>query len=167
MQAKLKTYGTTFTVGLFLVSAVSGVALFFHIGSATFHSMHEWLSMLLLVPVVLHVWKNWPSFKCYFKRKTIAVPLAVSLAGAVAFAVPSLIGSSSGGNPTRAAFDALQGGTIAQVAPLYKLTPEALAGRLKAKGYRVESMDDTLMAVAKASGKELGPRLIADVSFGN
>lgn len=166
MWHKLKTHGTTYTVGLFLVSTVSGVFLFFHLGTSAFRTMHEWLSMLLIVPVVLHVWKNWTSLMTYFKRKVIYIPLLLSLAGGVAFAYPALVGpSSGGGNPLRATVRAMQNGTIVQVAPLYRLTPEALAARLRAKGYTVSSLDRTLAQVAGDSGREAGPGLMAAVAF--
>ncbi|MGB0747487.1 MAG: hypothetical protein ACPGO3_01965, partial [Magnetospiraceae bacterium] len=106
MRDTLKKYGTTFTVGLFLVSAISGGFLFFHVSTPLFHGMHEWLSMLLLLPVGLHLWKNWTGFARYFRQKTIALPLAVSLAAAVAFAAPSLTMEGPGGNPMRVAIAA-------------------------------------------------------------
>ena len=59
MKSILYRYATPFTTGLFLVSLVSGVALFFHVGPAAFHGMHEWLSMVLILPFVLHMWRNW------------------------------------------------------------------------------------------------------------
>ena len=165
MTKFLKTHGTTLTVGLFLISTLSGVFLFFHIFSSTFHAMHEWLSMLLIVPVAIHIWKNWPGFASYFKRKTIYMPLALSLIAGIAFAYPSLSGSTSGGNPLRATVQAVQGGTIAEVAPLFDLTSDALSDRLKAKGYSVSSVDQTLVEIARASGKEEGPSLMAAVAF--
>ncbi|MDT8871715.1 hypothetical protein RAA17_12975 [Komagataeibacter rhaeticus] len=33
-----------------------------------FHSMHTWLSMVLLLPFVLHVWRNWGQFMLYFRN---------------------------------------------------------------------------------------------------
>jgi hypothetical protein len=166
MWQKLKTQGTTYTVGLFLVSTVSGVFLFFHLGTSIFRGMHEWLSMLLIVPVALHVWKNWSSLMTYFKRKVIYIPLLLSLAGAIVFAYPALTGSGGGGgNPLRATVRAMQNGTIQQVAPLYRLTPDALAGRLRAKGYTVASLDRTLAQVAEDSGREAGAGLMAAVAF--
>jgi hypothetical protein len=42
----LNRYATPFITGLFLVSLISGIALFFHVGGALFHGMHEWLSMV-------------------------------------------------------------------------------------------------------------------------
>jgi hypothetical protein len=62
MPSILSRYATPLITGLFIVSLVSGVALFFHLGSAWFHSMHEWLSMVLILPFVLHIWKNWRAF---------------------------------------------------------------------------------------------------------
>ena len=74
MNDSVNRYSTPFTIGLFLISTVSGVALFFHLGSKYFHAMHEWLSLLLLLPVVFHIQKNWPGVKGYFKRRTIWMP---------------------------------------------------------------------------------------------
>ena len=166
MQQLLRTHGTTFTIGLFLVSGISGVFLFFHVASGAFREMHEWLSMLLLVPVAVHVWKNWGGFKQYFKRKTIYLPLVACLVAGAGFAVPALTGPSSGGNPMRAAMQAVSNGTVAQVAPLYHLTPEALSQRLTAKGYKVSSTAQTLAEIAKASGRNAGPDLMAAIANG-
>ncbi|MCB2100249.1 MAG: DUF4405 domain-containing protein [Rhodobacterales bacterium] len=165
MTKFLKTHGTTLTFALFLVSTVSGVFLFFHVLSPVFHGMHEWLSMVLLVPVAVHVWKNWTAFAGYFRRKTVYVPLVLSLLAGAVFAYPALT-APGGGNPARAAVGALQRGTVAQVAPLFQLTPEALRDRLAAKGYTVTSLDQSLAEIARASGKEGGPGLVAAVAFG-
>lgn len=62
MTGFLRRYATPFITSLFLVSLVSGIALFFHVGAGWFHEMHEWLSMVLILPFFLHVWKNWRPF---------------------------------------------------------------------------------------------------------
>ena len=165
MNALIRIHATTLTIGLFAVSAVSGVALFFHFAPAAFHAMHEWLSMVWLVPVALHVWRNWAAFKSYFRRKTVAVPAVLSLAAALIFAYPAITSPSSGGNPTRAAITAIQNGTVAEVAPLFDLSADALRARLVAKGYMVTGADQTLDEIASASGKGGGPGLVADVAF--
>ncbi|MBC2859827.1 DUF4405 domain-containing protein [Stappia sp. 28M-7] len=169
MLRVLKTHGTTFTIVLFAVSAVSGVALFFHWGSAAFHGMHEWLSMVLLAPVVVHLWRNWPGLSGYLKRRQLLVPAVIGIAASLAFAVPALTAGASGGNPMRAALSAIENGTVAEVAPLFELTPQSLAQRLAAKGYQVAPDGDlasaSLAEIASASGKPAGPGLIADVAF--
>lgn len=155
MPTILSRYATPFITGLFLVSLVSGVALFFHFGSAYFHSMHEWLSIVLILPFVLHIWKNWRAFLNYFKRPAMAVASVASLAAALAFAVPTLTatGPSREGPPEFAAVRAMQNAPISALAPLYGQEGNDLAERLRERGYTVVSTDMTLNAVAEASGK--------------
>lgn len=156
MPTLLSRYATPLTTGLFIVSLVSGVALFFHLGSATFHSMHEWLSMVLIAPFVLHLWKNWRAFSNYFKRPAMAVALAASLVGAVAFAYPALTADPAagrGGRPEFAVLRAMQEAPIAAVAPVFGQDGEGLAERLRAQGFAVASADETVSTIAAASGK--------------
>lgn len=136
-----------------MVSLVSGVALFFHIGSAAFHGMHEWLSMVLIVPFALHVWKNWRPIKSYFERGWLVWPLAVSLIVALPFAWPALSSGGAGGNPQMAMFRALSEAPISAVAPVLKTTPEALVAKLKAAGVTAEP-GQSIAAAAKAAGKD-------------
>lgn len=152
MQKFLNDYATPLTTGLFIISLVSGIALFFHFQTPLFRGMHEWLSLVLALPFAFHLWRNWRPFVAYFKRTPMMVALAVSLAGALAFAIPAM-GTGGAINPQRALFEAVEGGSIAQVAPLFGLTAETLAAALKAAGYTVGSAGDTLAAIASASGK--------------
>ena len=89
MPSLFNRYATPFITGLFLVSLVSGIALFFHIGPRGFHGMHEWLSMVLILPLGLHVWKNWRAFTVYFRHAPMAVALVVSTVAAAVFLMPS------------------------------------------------------------------------------
>lgn len=156
MPPILSRYATPFITGLFLVSLVSGVALFFHFGSAYFHSMHEWLSMVLILPFVLHIWKNWRAFLNYFKRPAMAVASVASLAAAVAFVVPMMTaGGSTGrsGPPEFAAVRVMQNAPISAVAPVFGQNGDGFAEHLRQRGYTVASTDMSLNAVAEASGK--------------
>ncbi|MDP2119863.1 MAG: DUF4405 domain-containing protein [Hoeflea sp.] len=153
MPTLLNRYATPFITGLFLVSLVSGVALFFHWGSSAFHGMHEWLSMVLIVPFVLHLWKNWRPFLNYIKRPPMLIALAVSLVAGLAFAVPAMTGGAAGGSPQRAVFQAIEGGALADVAPLFGHDGESLTTILRGNGLTIESPDATIKAIGEASGK--------------
>ncbi|MDJ0933151.1 DUF4405 domain-containing protein [Breoghania sp.] len=133
MPAFLSRYATPFTTGLFLVSLISGITLFFHVGQGLFHSMHEWLSMVLIVPFVLHLWKNWRPLQSYFKRPGMAIALGLSRVAAVTFMAPS--GNESSGNPMIAVLGKIQQSPIETVAPIFGLTGDSLAEALKAQGY--------------------------------
>ncbi len=153
---QVNRYATPFTTGLFIVSAVSGVALFFHVGTGLFHGMHEWLSMVLLLPVGFHIWKNWLPIVNYLRKGWLILPLGLSLAAGIAFAVPSLTSGSAGGNPQMAMFGAIAGARIVDVAPVLKTTPEALIARLKAAGVPA-SAEQSMAQAATAAGKEVRP----------
>ena len=161
MPTLLARYATPLTTGLFIVSLVSGVALFFHWGTAYFHSMHEILSMVLIAPFVLHIWKNWRAFLTYFKRPPMAIALALSLAGSAAFVYPAL--TQEGGRrgpPQFAVVEAVQQATITMAAPLFGYDGESLAAALAEHGYAGATPAMTFDEVASASGKS-GMELMA------
>lgn len=143
-------YGTPFTTGLFTVSAISGVALFFRWAPRTFHAMHEWLGMLLLVPFTLHLWKNWKPLLAYAKRKTLVAPLALSLLAAVLFALSAILSGNSG-NPAAQTMILMTQASLADLAPVLQATPEELLHHLQQQGYKAGSTSDSVSAIAAAS----------------
>ncbi|WP_193177113.1 DUF4405 domain-containing protein [Oricola nitratireducens] len=155
MPPVLSRYATPLITGLFVVSLISGIAMFFHLGEAQLKEMHEWLGTALVVPFVLHLWRNWKPFSTYFKRPAMKVALAASLVAAAAFVVPTLTatGPTRNGPPEMAAARALQAAPLTAVAPVFGHDGEGLADVLRAKGYTVASADQSLNAVAEASGK--------------
>ena len=142
-------YGTPLTADLFAVSAVSGVALFFHWSSRSFHSMHEWLSMALLAPFALHLAKNWKPLLAYAKRKTLLVPLLLSLVVAVPFALTA--GKGRPANPAIQTVMLMTQASLADVAPVLQATPDELLRHLRQQGYRANATSDTVAAIAAAS----------------
>ncbi|NML73238.1 DUF4405 domain-containing protein [Rhizobium sp. S-51] len=153
MPSFLSRYATPFTTGLFLVSLISGIALFFHVGTAAFREMHEWLSLVLVLPFVLHVWKNWRPFLMYFKRLPMAIALAVSLVAGLVFAWPALTGAGAGGNPQMAMISLVTHATPATAAPLFGQTEEVFIAALKEKGLTAAEPGKSLVDIATASGK--------------
>jgi hypothetical protein len=154
MPSLLSRYATPFITGLFIVSLVSGTALFFHVGGGTFHGMHEWLSMVLILSFVLHVWKNWRPFANYLKRLPMAVALGLSLVASLAFAWPSLTGTAQPRtNPQSAMIRLVTSATAAEIAPLYSQTEEAFLVMLRDKGFRAAATGQSLAEIASASGK--------------
>ena len=144
-------YATPFITGLFLVSLVSGVALFFHVGQATFREMHEILSMVLILPFALHIWKNWRSVTTYIKRAPMWIALVVSLVISIPFAIPS--GEGRSGPPQFALAMAVMNAKIADVAPVFGTDGATLAAKLTAAGLKGAGPDQTLAALGQASGQ--------------
>ena len=147
MNLILNRLATPLTLGLFAVSTISGVALFLHVGQGYFHAMHEWLSIVLLAPFVLHVWKNWNPLVIYARRGALLWPVLASVAIAVPFAWPALSGKQQGGSPT-IPMRIMMKAPIADLAPLLKMTPEGLQVALAAKGYKAASTQESIEKIA-------------------
>lgn len=164
MKSALLRYATPFITGLFLVSLISGIALFFHIGPMGFHGMHEWLSMVLILPFALHIWKNWRPMTAYFKRAAFGIAMVVSIAAAAFFLVPT-DSEGSGGRPAAFALSSMMmQGSVAEVAAILDQDADSFTQSLQSAGYTVASADESLSAVATASGKsemEIAATLVA------
>jgi hypothetical protein len=161
----LTRLATPFTAALFLVSVVSGIGLFVHVGMGYFYDMHGWLSLLLLLPFGFHLWKNWTSVRCYLTRGWLVIPFAITLSLAALFVVPTLRGQPSG-DPGFTAFNLLMDASLGSIAPLVHRNAEDLAARLRAEGFMVASINSTLAEIADASGRE-PPWVLSEIASMN
>lgn len=154
MRGMLFQYATPLTAGLFLVSTVSGVALFFGWQPAMFHEMHEVLSLVLLLPVVVHLWRNWRPLVLYFRHAAMPIALALSLAAGGYYALAAG-GQSRGGNPAFALMASAQRAPLADLAPVLKLDAEGAVQRLQAAGFGPVAPTDTVADIAARNGVEV------------
>lgn len=165
MPKLLSRYATPLISGLFLVSLISGIALFFHVGPVGFHGMHEWLSIVLIVPFGLHLWKNWKPLTNYLRRSPMALSLGVSLIAALLFLVP-VGGTEGGGRPPQFALaNRIMAGSVADVAAVLGMAPDALIEKLRTQGFTVEAPEQPLREIASNSGRsemEVAGVLVSD-----
>lgn len=160
-------YATPLITGLFLVSLISGIALFLHIGPAGFHGMHEWLSMVLILPFALHVWKNGRPMLAHFRRAPMVAALVLSTVAALAFLVPPSGGQGAAGGPPQFQLAyRVMSQSLHDVAPALGATPQAVAARLTAAGFTVAD-GQTLTEIAAASGKSEGDLAAALLGAGS
>lgn len=151
MSNLFNRYATPLITGLFLVSLLSGVALFFHVGPSGAHGMHEILSLVLILPFVLHLWKNWRPMVGYFRRAPMVVALVLSTLAAGAFLIPTGT-DTAGGPPQFQLFNRLMAQPVEQVAPILGAETGTVAAALKDAGFTV-SEGASLHDIATASGK--------------
>ena len=120
---------TPVAAGAFLLSAVTGVLLFFHVDSGLNKVTHEWLSWFLLAGVALHVIVNFTGLKRHLgtRRGQILIGLFALILG-LNFAGPSEKSEPPFMQPVRAL----------SVAPLLtevaRLSPTELQERLSKAG---------------------------------
>lgn len=167
MTNLFQRYATPFITGFFLISLISGIGLFFHFGPSGFRGMHEWLSMVLTLPFVLHIWKNWKPMLAYFRRAPMLIALILSLGAASVFLYPTGETSTAGGPPQFQLANRLMAHSLAEVAPAIGSTPEALAAALTSAGFTLADPAQSLTDIATASGKstaDLAAALLANPS---
>lgn len=144
-------YATAAATALFAVVALSGIAMFLHVGKGLVAELHEWLAMVFVAVAGLHVWRNWNAFMGYFRRGTIAVPGAVTAVAALLFIVPAALGGHS--EPMPRLFQAIESARVADVAQLAGAPSETFTQALKAAGFLVRSADQRVTEIASQSGK--------------
>lgn len=156
MKQLFMRYATPLIFGFFLISIITGVAMYFDVGPRSFHSMHEILGLVLVVPFVLHLWRNWRPVKNYFKHAPMMISLAIAAVSASFFLLQPTTegGPNGGGRPAQFAIAALiLSQPIAEVAPIFDMSTDDFTTALTDGGYTVTSPDETLTDIAAASGK--------------
>ena len=145
---------TPLTLGAFLLSAVTGVLLFFHLDSGANKLVHEWLSWLLLLGAALHITIHAGAIKSYLQSKPGLLIVAACL---VLLALSFLPLSPGAGKPPFARpITALANAPLATLATVANITPDELNTRLKAAGFTPAPGARTLRDVV---GNRLGPQM--------
>lgn len=124
---------TPVATGLFIIMAVSGIALFFHIQQNIFHTAHEWLGLLFVVVAIWHAARHWKSLVNYLGKRPSLAAFAVILAASIAFTGLSASPGGQGGNP-RAVIQALGHASLSSAAVALGQTPDQAVALLQAKG---------------------------------
>lgn len=159
MKPTLKSWATPLVIATFIISAVTGILIFFHKEGGLIKPVHEWLSWALVTGGVLHTIANWKSFANYFSRK---VALAIISTGLIitiaAITVPS---QGKGGNPFMRVNRTLSTASVETLAPIVKLTPEQAVAKLEQKGLKVGNANQSIKEIATSNDSEAQKVILA------
>ena len=72
---------TPLTIVTFVISSITGLALFFEFRSRSIPVIHEWLSVLFVVAAGLHIVRHWRSMMRLLKLWWVWVPVVVVVLG--------------------------------------------------------------------------------------
>jgi hypothetical protein len=155
MQLK-REWITPLTAGAFLLVAVTGVLMFFHVDRGLNKVAHEWLGWALVAAVALHVTTNARALRKHLEKRPgqVLVALFVLLLGASFFSAPGEEGG--GGPPFAAPVGALAGAPMATLADVAGLTEDEVRTRLRDAGF-----DGDAPSVTRAVGNEPRRQLAA------
>lgn len=65
----MRDVATSFTAIMFLVIALSGIMMYFHIMKNLVEELHEIIGLGFVVAALLHLYVNWSAMKKYFSKK--------------------------------------------------------------------------------------------------
>lgn len=159
----LRDWATPLVFGVFLVMAITGLAMFFHFSSHLQSEVHEWAGWGMVAFAVAHIVSNFAGFKKHFRWPSIAV-------GVVAISTVLIIGAFTlggdeearkGKSPPMLAMAAITKAPITQVAPLFQKTPEQALEALKTAGFDLPDANASLESVTHGEREKVGKALAA------
>lgn len=148
-----RSWATPLVMGVFMLMAVTGVLLFFHLDTGLNRAAHEWLGWLLLAAAAAHALANGPGLMRYLctSRRAQAILLACALLLGL-----SWLPAGGQGEMPPLALRAVADAPISAVAVLAGKTPEQLLQELAAAGLDARSADQPLRALSGGDRGRLG-----------
>lgn len=146
----LRAWATPVVIGAFLVMAVTGSLMFFHLNTGTMKPIHEWAGLVMVGAGVAHIVVNWRAFSLYFRRPLASAIMGVGAVVLGVSMVPGLLGNGPGGGASvRAIIGSLGQARVEQLAALTEQAPDAVVSALRAKGYDGASAERSVAAIAE------------------
>jgi len=149
----LRSWATPITIGSFIISALSGVILFFHWNIGLMKPAHEYLSWFLVLGVAMHIVINWRPMLNYFKKPIplTVISVFVILTALSFFTLGNVNGVGKHNKMGVKTTELLKSAPITMIAQLSEVSPDKLTQRLEAAGIAVLSTDQTIMNIAKSN----------------
>lgn len=136
-----RNWVTPLTAGAFLLSAVTGVLIFFHVETGANKFVHEWLGWVLLVGAALHVLVNFGGLKSHLATARGKWVIGVFMLVLAASFIP-LGGADE--PPFVQPIRALSQAPLSTLAQVAQTTPENLRDRMVKQGLQPTSDQQSL-----------------------
>lgn len=157
----LRKWATPVTIAAFILVAVTGVMMFFHVDTLLGKVAHEYLSLIFVAGAALHVAVNWRPFKLHFRRWPARIATGLFAALLIGSMLPIGPNAAEGPRPDRAALGAMMHAPLSAVAGVTGEPVDRLVGRMRAGGFEGAGPHATLQGL---SGGDKG-RLMGGMSL--
>lgn len=149
MNISLRDWATPMVAGAFLLSAVTGILIFFHLDSGLNKTAHEWLGWALVIGALSHLASNFTAFK-----KRIQQPLTKIIIGLFATLllvsfIPVGDNEGEGKAVMRTGIDRLSSSPLSVVAQVAQKDADTLIQELKAADINVTSPDQSIKDISE------------------
>ncbi|NTV60272.1 MAG: DUF4405 domain-containing protein [Chlorobiaceae bacterium] len=164
MKAVVKTLATPLVSGAFVISAVTGLLLFFDFEIGLVEPAHKWLSWLLLSGILLHLVLHWKQFTGYLSSKPATAVIGTGVLVALLSVYPGFGEKENEGGKEqlgKLSAYALSSSSLETLALVMKNSPENLVAELGKTGIIVKDPASTIQEIAKQNGKNDKELLVA------
>ncbi|MCW8944632.1 MAG: DUF4405 domain-containing protein [Sedimenticola sp.] len=148
---------------LALIIGLSGGMLFFHLGDGLVKGVHEWLGMLFVAVMLIHMLTNWTAFTKHFNQGAARLSVLSIIMAAGIFLGNSAMSQQSGPDIV---FKALEEAPVTTLALLFAVDEALLMQELNGRGVAITQHNQTLLESAEHSGlgrRETLQKLLASV----
>jgi hypothetical protein len=148
---------------LALVIGLSGAMLFFHVGEGLVKGAHEWLGMLFVAVMLIHILSNWNSLSKYFNQGVARLGVLSIILATGIFLGGAALSQQTGPNVV---FKALEEAPVVTLAHLFKVDEDQLIRELNGQGVTITDNSETLAEVTLSGGlnrREIMQKLLASV----
>jgi hypothetical protein len=158
---KLRDWATPITTGAFVLSAVTGIMLFFKLEFHLIKHMHEWLSWFLVIGTILHLIANGRASMRYLSKPTGKFILILFLLLTCASFLP--IDVKHGEHPSKKISEAIIQSPLSEVAQIADHPLNEAINILKSKGIQAANQEQTIREIAAQN--HTSPLAILDAIF--
>ena len=162
MTALLRTYATPLSFVSFIGVGLTGMLMFFGVRGGLLGDIHEWLGIVFILALVLHLARNWRGVLGMLSTrsgKLIAGGLGAAMAVLVVLALPSGGGQQHNLHGPWLVVNRIADAPIATMAPALGLTGDEAVARLKRGGVEVDGPQESLSKIASDHDESL-PRML-------
>ncbi|TVO70971.1 DUF4405 domain-containing protein [Sedimenticola selenatireducens] len=148
---------------LALVIGLSGGMLFFHVGEGLVKGLHEWLGMLFVAVMLIHMLSNWSSLSRYFNQGVARIGVLTIILATGLFLGGATLSQQAGPSVV---FKALEEAPVVTLAQLFQVDEDRLMQALNGQGVIMKDNSQTLAEVALSDGldkRETLQKLLASV----
>ncbi len=148
---------------LALVIGLSRGLLLFHMGEGVVKGAHEWLGMLFVIVMLIHMLSNWSALKKHLNQGAARLGILSIILIAGIFLGSSALSQQASPNPV---YTALEAAPVTTLALLFQVDEKELLQELQNRGVALTDNNQNLAEGAKLSGldgRETIKKLMASV----
>lgn len=151
-NSRLREWATPFTIGAFLLTALTGILLFFKINLGLVKPAHEWLSWLLIFGTAGHLALNWRPLVHSLSRPAGKIIVFVFIVLACASVLPLSVGKKRQ-HPVFSIAEVLAKAPLTAVAQVAHRSREETMAVLSSAGIRLVDGEQTIQEIADENGR--------------